>query len=410
MYKISVIGLGYIGFPLAAMLSKNYKVIGYDQNPNRIVNLNLGLDDNKQYSKKFISNLNNILLTDNHNELKNSDIFIITVPTPIDKNKSPDLSLLKKASKLISKYIKKNSIVILESTVYPGVTENICGAIIEKFSKLRSKKDFFLAYSPERMNPGDNKRSIDKITKVIGACDLKTLKTVSKIYASFLGKKIFHASSIKIAEAAKVIENTQRDINIAFMNEIKEIFDKTNIDTFEVLNAAKTKWNFLNFEPGLVGGHCIGVDPYYLAEFAKKNKIDPKVILSGRSTNEKATKLLFNQIKVYLKEIKKPNILVLGCTFKEDCPDIRNSKIIELCLNLQKLCNNLSIYDPWVNKFDREKLNFKFVDKLPKKENINLILIAVKHSIFKQIGLKRIKSISNKKTLEIIDYKRIFKT
>ena len=359
------------------------------------------------FQKKKIKLFNNIFFSNNQNHLSNSDYFIVTVPTPI-KNLKPDLSILNKACKLISKYIKKKSIIVFESTVYPGITEDYCAKIISNESGLKYKKDFHLAYSPERVNPGDNKRTIEKITKVLGASDPQTLKKVKKIYSSFLNNNIFTVSSIKIAEAAKVIENAQRDINIAFVNELKEMFDKTDINIFEVLRAANTKWNFLNFEPGFVGGHCIGVDPYYLAEFAKKNNINPKVILSGRKTNERAIKLFLNSILDITNKIKKPKVLVLGLTFKENCPDIRNSKIIELVHSMIINNINVSVYDPWVYSDDKKTLPFPILDKLPKKQNFNIIIIAVKHKLFLDIGYNKIKNISSNNKCNILDIKNLF--
>ena len=265
-----------------------------------------------------------------------------------------------------------------------------------------------MAYSPERVNPGDKKRTIEKITKILGASDPKTLQKVKMIYSSFLKDKVFTVSNIKIAEAAKVIENAQRDINIAFINELKEIFDKADINIFEVLRAANTKWNFLNFEPGFVGGHCIGVDPYYLAEFAKKNKVDPKVILSGRKTNERAIKLCMDSIIDITYKINNPKVLVLGLTFKENCPDIRNSKTIELIQSMIDHNIKVSVYDPWVHIDDKDTLMFPLIDDLPNKQDFNLIVIAVKHKIFYEIGYNKIKNISTNKQCQIMDIKNLF--
>tara|TARA_B110000483_G_scaffold242969_1_gene330666 strand:+ start:1992 stop:3224 length:1233 start_codon:yes stop_codon:yes gene_type:complete len=407
MNKISVIGLGYVGLPLALMLSKSYNVNGYDINNKRISDLNKGIDNNRQFSRKEIKSFDKIVFSSNHKNLMNSNYFIVTVPTPI-KNLKPDLSILTSACKLIAKYIKKKSIIVFESTVYPGVTEDYCGKIISKISGFEYKKDFYMAYSPERVNPGDKKRTIEKITKILGASDPKTLQKVKMIYSSFLKDKVFTVSNIKIAEAAKVIENAQRDINIAFMNELKEIFDKADINIFEVLRAANTKWNFLNFEPGFVGGHCIGVDPYYLAEFAKKNKVDPKVILSGRKTNERAIKLCMDSIIDITYKINNPKVLVLGLTFKENCPDIRNSKTIELIQSMIDHNIKVSVYDPWVHIDDKDTLMFPLIDDLPNKQDFNLIVIAVKHKIFYEIGYNKIKNISTNKQCQIMDIKNLF--
>jgi UDP-N-acetyl-D-galactosamine dehydrogenase len=408
MNKISIIGLGYVGLPLALVLSKKFNVFGFDLNIDRVNQLKKNVDINKQFSPVKIKSFKKIFFTNNKKDIENSSAYIITVPTPVKRNK-PDLSNLKKATLLVASYLKKNSIVIYESTVYPGVTENFCCKILERVSGLKYKEDFHLAYSPERINPGDHKKTIGKITKLIGASDQKTLKKVSKIYASFLGNNIHLTSNIKIAEAAKVIENSQRDINIAFMNELREIFTKANINIFEVLEAAKTKWNFLNFEPGLVGGHCIGVDPFYLAEFAKKNKVSPKIILSGRYTNERALDLLYFNILKKINKIKIPKVIILGCTFKENCPDIRNSKIVQLINKLSKKKVQVSVYDPWVNLFDRDNIQATFLDIFPQKKVANLILIAVKHNIFYDLSINQIKNISSIKKTPIIDYKNIYK-
>jgi UDP-N-acetyl-D-galactosamine dehydrogenase len=409
MKKISVIGLGYVGLPLALMLSKNYKVIGYDINESRIESLSNNTDKNLQYSKKNLSSFKNIYYTTNDMHLNNSSFFIVTVPTPLIRNK-PDLSLLKKATETVSKYLKKDGVVIYESTVYPGVTENFCGKILSRKSKLKYKKEFFLAYSPERINPGDKKRTIEKITKVIGASDNKTLNKVKKLYASFLGNNYYLAQSIKIAEAAKVIENSQRDINIAFMNEIKNIFSKDNLDVYEILKAARTKWNFLNFEPGLVGGHCIGIDPFYLAEYAKRLKVQPNIILAGRQTNENEVSNIFKEIKNQHKKFNsKSKVLVLGCTFKENCPDIRNSKVTDLIFKLQKNKFGVDVYDNWVNSEDKKILDFNFLEKLPSNKNYFYILIAVKHDIFTKLTLRHIKNMTKIKNCIINDYKNLLK-
>ena len=407
MKKVSVIGLGYVGLPLALMLSKKYQVIGYDINKSRIENLKNKNDLNLQYSKKELSSFKNIFYTNNESHLDNSSFFIITVPTPLSNNK-PDLSLLEKATNTVSKYLKKGAIVIYESTVYPGVTENFCGKILSKKSKLKYKKDFFLAYSPERINPGDKKRTIEKITKIIGASDNKTLQKVRDLYSSFLGNNYYLVKSIKIAEAAKVIENSQRDINIAFMNEIKNIFNKDNLDIYEILKAAKTKWNFLNFEPGLVGGHCIGIDPFYLAEYAKKLKVKPNIILAGRLTNENEVTHLYNDIKNHYKNLSiSSRVLVLGCTFKENCPDTRNSKVLDLIYKLQKNKIKVDVYDNWVTYEDKKFLDLNFLENIPIKEDYFYILIAVKHNTFKNLTLKKVRNISINKNCKINDYKNI---
>ena len=285
MEKFAVLGLGYVGLPLALSLSKKYNVIGFDNNKIRITDLNNGKDINNEFSGKELKK-KNILFTCNDKDLKNCKIFFLTIPTPINNKNIPDLSLVKKATKLVGKYLKKNCIVVYESTVYPGTTEEICGPLLEKISNLKYNIDFFCSYSPERINPGDKVNNIDNIVKLVSSSSKNSLKRISKIYKSIIKSKVYSCSSIKVAEAAKIIENTQRDINISLMNEFSIICRKLNISVHDVLDAASTKWNFVNFKPGLVGGHCIGVDPYYLTYKAKKIGIDPKVILAGRKVND----------------------------------------------------------------------------------------------------------------------------
>jgi len=382
---ISIIGLGYVGLPLAIELSKKFKVKGYDHDITRIKELNLGKDKNLQYKAKQFTKLKNLNFTNNFLDLAISKVFIITVPTPIDKNKKPDLTLIINASNLISSVIKKNSIVILESTVYPGVTRNIVGKIIEKKSKLKLYEDFNLAYSPERINPGDKKNNLINIRKIVGASDKKTLMKVSKIYNSFLKKDIYQTDNIEIAEAAKVIENTQRDVNIALINEFNKIFNNMKIDTNKILDAACTKWNFLNFRPGLVGGHCIGIDPYYLAHSAHQFGIKPNLILSGRKINEEVPKLIVNKC-VKLLDRKNFNVLFLGLTFKENCPDFRNSKSFKVLNLLNKYTNKIDIYDPYMDTLTKKKLNKKNVvlkDLNLAYESYDLIMILVSHQEFK---------------------------
>ncbi|MBT6170064.1 MAG: nucleotide sugar dehydrogenase, partial [Flavobacteriaceae bacterium] len=322
---IGVIGLGYVGLPLAVAFSKKYNIIGYDKNSSRVEELNSFKDSTGEVSslklKKAInSNRLNLITTPKIKKLHNASIFIVTVPTPIDHNKNPDLKPLIKASETIGKYISKNNLVIFESTVYPGTTEEVCVPVIERFSKLKFNEEFFVGYSPERINPGDKKRTIDKIIKITSGSNEKTAIRVDNLYKEIIKAGTYLAPSIKIAEAAKVIENSQRDINIAFMNELSKIFNLLNIDTKEVLKAASTKWNFLDFQPGLVGGHCIGVDPYYLAYKSMNVGYKPEIILSGRTINDSMPIFIYNQINKLLKQ-KKINktslkILILGFTFK----------------------------------------------------------------------------------------------
>ena len=380
MKKISIVGMGYVGVPLAILFQRYFNVVGFDVNNNRINQLNKGIDYNKQFTKKNFQNCKNLNFTSNEKKLINTDIFIITVPTPIFENKKPDLSYLRKACLLIGKKIKKNTIVVFESTVYPGCTENYCAKILEKISNKVVNKDFYLAYSPERINVGDKKNTLANINKIVGASNENTLNYISKIYSKIIKAGVYKCESIMVAESAKAIENAQRDINIAFINEIGKICKKLNINLNSVLNAASTKWNFLNFKPGLVGGHCIGVDPYYLTYIAKKIGIKPKVIDSGRDTND----LMFKDFaEDFLKNIKKKlkkkfNILILGLTFKENTNDLRNSKVFDLCKNLNSKGNKVFVYDPLIQNKIKNK-NFIFSNTLNFKNKFDGIFLAVPH-------------------------------
>ena len=342
--EIVVIGLGYVGFPLATKLSSVFKVIGFDISSNRINELKEGKDLTREISIEKFKKIKNLRLTSNPEDIFKKNIYIVTVPTPLKKNNVPDLSFLKEACRLVGKNINKYGIAIFESTVYPGVTEKICGSIIEEESNLKLNKGFFLGYSPERINPGDKKHTIEKITKVVSGSNKEITKIIGKIYESIIHKGVHYAQSIKIAEMAKAIENAQRDINIAFVNEVAMLCQHLDISVYDVLEAACTKWNFLPFQPGLVGGHCIGVDPYYLAHLAKGLGYDTKLILAGRHLNDEMTDLIFSIIK---KDISlKDRILQIGVTFKENVPDIRNSKAAELANFFINSGYNLDLYDP----------------------------------------------------------------
>ncbi len=339
--KISIIGMGYVGIPLAYNLSKRFEIIGYDIDKNKINELNSGNDCIGEYTKKELLE-SGINFTSNSEDIINSDIFIVCVPTPISSSKKPDLSYLQSATELISKKMSKNSLVIYESTVYPGVTEEFCGKIIES-AGFELNKDYYLGYSPERVNPGDEINKIDKIVKLISCSSPDKLDLMEKIYGSFT--KTFRVESIKIAEASKAIENAQRDINIAFMNELKDLFKQTDLDFNKILSAAKTKWNFLNFYPGLVGGHCIPVDPYYLAEYAKLNDVDVNLILSGRKINDN---MYLNYKKYINKKIKDNKLILLGLTFKENVNDFRSSQAIKLAKSLES-DYEIKCYDPYAS-------------------------------------------------------------
>ncbi len=378
--KIAILGLGYVGLPLAVKLSSYYKVIGFDISSLRVSQLHKGIDITLEVEKKQLkkSLKKNFSVTNCSDDLSNCDIYIATVPTPIKKNKKPDFGPLINVCKIISKYLSKGDIVIFESTVHPGATEEICAPELDKNSQnLKCGRDFFLGYSPERVNPGDKIHTIDKINKVISGQNKFVENIMFSIYSKLTKGKVFIAKSIKVAEASKVIENSQRDINIAFINEITKICLKLNISIYDVLEASRTKWNFLDFKPGLVGGHCIGVDPYYLSEKALSLKIKPDVILSGRKTNDEMPKFISKEIE---KKIKKGSkILFLGVTFKEDVPDMRNSKAIDL-MSLLKKNHYLSFHDPYV-----EKLNgFKSIDFKKFDGKYDIIILCVPHKYYVQ--------------------------
>jgi UDP-N-acetyl-D-glucosamine/UDP-N-acetyl-D-galactosamine dehydrogenase len=414
MKKITIIGLGYVGLPLAVAFGKKHKTVGYDINKLRVEQLKDGLDITKESSKKKILSSKYLTLSSNESDIKDSDFFIVTVPTPINLDKKPDLSYLKSASNLVGRNLKKTSVVIFESTVFPGATEEFCAPLIEKVSGFKLNLDFFLGYSPERINPGDKKRKLENIIKIVSGSNKNTLKKVSKLYSEIINAGVYEAESIKVAEAAKVIENTQRDINIALMNELSLIFSKMNISTEEVLNAAGTKWNFLPFKPGLVGGHCIGVDPYYLTFKAKEVGYNPKLILAGRRVNDKmGIEIVRQSIKLLTTKFKlnnEPlNALVMGFTFKENCPDIRDTRVSDTALELAKKGFNVDVYDPWVNRSDfTTRYRYNLIDS-PGNDKYAIVIIAVGHEIFKELGIKRIKEYTKKQSV-IFDVKNIFES
>jgi UDP-N-acetyl-D-galactosamine dehydrogenase len=413
MKKIAIIGLGYIGLPLAASFSKHYTVIGYDKNLSRVKQLNNLDDKTNEYSKKQLLKLseNKLLITNNEKKLVECEIFIIAVPTPVNKNKKPDLSLLIQATKLVSKYILKNSIIIYESTVYPGTTENVCVPIIEKISKKKLNEDFYVGYSPERINPGDKKNTIENVVKLTSASNKFALNIIDKLYNKIVKVGTYKVDKIEEAEAAKVIENVQRDVNIALINELSKLFSKLNIDSNKVLKAASSKWNFLNFKPGLVGGHCVGVDPYYLTHVAKKNNFNPKIILSGRSINDSMPKYVSDKILKTLKinkfKTNNAKILIMGVTFKENCLDIRNSKVFDIYKNLKKNIKIIDVTDPYADSKE-VFINYKIkIKKKIKKNYYDLILIAVKHNEFKKINIKEISKYLNNNGI-LIDLLNLF--
>ncbi|MCG3681423.1 Vi polysaccharide biosynthesis UDP-N-acetylglucosamine C-6 dehydrogenase TviB [Aliarcobacter butzleri] len=394
MSKICVIGLGYVGLPLAHAFSSKYQVVGFDISKWRIDELSSGYDRTLELTENQVKEAikNGMKFTLDINEIKECNVYIITVPTPIDKNKRPDLTPLIKASETVGKVLKKDDIVIYESTVYPGATEEDCVPVLEKFSNLKFNVDFFCGYSPERINPGDKEHTVTKILKVTSGSTPEIGKKVNELYASIITAGTHLAPTIKVAEAAKVIENSQRDINIAFVNELAIIFNKLGINTNDVLAAAGTKWNFLPFRPGLVGGHCIGVDPYYLTHKAQCIGYNPEIILAGRRLNDNMGIYVANQvIKLMIKKghkIEGSKVLVLGITFKENCPDIRNSRVIDVIEELQEFGCNIDIYDPWA---DTKEVEHEYNLKLLKEFNTSkyeAIVLAVAHNEFKELKLK----------------------
>ena len=392
--KVSITGLGYVGLQVALAFSKKYKTIGFDIDITRIKELKKNFDKTNEVEEKKLLE-SKLLFTHNIQDLKGYNFHIIAVPTPIDRRNIPDLRILKKATQNIGKIIKKNDIIIYESTVYPGLTEEICIPMLEKFSGLKNIIDFQVGYSPERINPGDKKNNFMKINKLVSAQTTKSLNVIYKLYSSVTNGKIIKVKTIKEAEAAKVIENTQRDINVALINEFSMIFNKLNINTKNVLRAASSKWNFLNFEPGLVGGHCIGVDPYYLTYKSKQAGINPKLILAGRKTNDQMPKYIVTKILSMFVKRKKLNINIMGLTFKENCADIRNSKVLDIIKLLINKGHNINLYDPYLKNININ--NKRFVVKSIKNfKKADVIIIAVKHSKYLSLSnnffVKNIKS------------------
>ena len=409
--KISVIGLGYVGLPLVVEFSKKYDVVGFDLDEIRISELNNKYDRTNELSGQDLSDLKNFKITTNENAIANSNIYIVTVPTPVDKNNKPNLNPIISASELIGRYLNINDIVIYESTVFPGCTEQICVPILEKESKLKYNSEFFCGYSPERINPGDKKNTLTKITKVVSGSNNNTLDIISQLYRSIISAGIFQASSIPVAEAAKVIENTQRDVNIALVNELALIFDKLEINTNDVLEAASTKWNFLPFKPGLVGGHCIGVDPYYLTHKAMEVGYHPEVILAGRRINDNMGDFIAEKT---ISEISKcgisplgANITILGLSFKENCPDLRNTKVIRIIERLQHYNCNLKVSDPCVLPKEAKAQFGIELQNINEIKNQDAVVIAVSHSEYINFPEDKWQRILRPKGV-LIDIKSIF--
>lgn len=409
--KIAIIGLGYVGLPLAVAFGQKYETVGFDINPNRINELGLGIDHTLEVSTEELKQVKLLSFSCEAQDLAGCDFIIVTVPTPIDQNKQPDLTPLRKASEMIGKVISAGTTVIYESTVYPGATEEVCIPIIEKVSGLTFNTDFFAGYSPERINPGDKKHRLETIVKVTSGSNPEIATVVDNLYLSIIHAGTHKASSIKVAEAAKVIENTQRDLNIALINELAMIFSRIGIDTEEVLEAAGSKWNFLPFRPGLVGGHCIGVDPYYLTHKAEELGYHPQVILAGRRINDQMGEYVVSLlVKKMLNEkimVNGANILLLGITFKENCPDIRNTKVVDIATEFQDYHVNLDIYDPWAEHDEvQDEYGLSLIDK-PELGKYDAIIAAVAHEQFKQWSNQDIKRLGKEKCV-IFDLKYIF--
>jgi len=414
--KISIIGLGYVGLPLAhAFAKKGFNVVGYDINQPRIDELITGYDRTLELNKTQLTEVESTLnFTTDLSKIKDCNIYIITVPTPIDSSNRPDLSPLINSSKMVGKVLKADDIVIYESTVYPGVTEEVCVPELENVSGLKFNKGFFCGYSPERINPGDKAHTVTNILKVTSGSTPEIADIVDRLYKTIITAGTHKASSIKVAEASKVIENTQRDVNIALINELALIFETMGIDTNEVIEAAATKWNFIKLTPGLVGGHCIGVDPYYLTYKAEELGYKPNLILSARQINNGMGKYIANQtIKVMIEndiKIKNSNVLILGVTFKEDCPDMRNTKVVDIIEELKSFGINVDIYDPWVDpKEEKSKYKHGIIENpFNNSKKYDSIIVAVAHKEFKELTEKDYKNIS-KDTPIIMDIKGIVK-
>lgn len=393
---LCIIGLGYVGLPLAVEFGKKVTTIGFDINQHRIDDLRRGVDHTLELDSAELSEATSLRYTTSEDEIKGCDVYIVTVPTPINDSKQPDLTPLEKASQLLGRVIGKNSIVVFESTVYPGCTEEVCVPIIERISGLIFNRDFFAGYSPERINPGDKQHRVHNITKITSGSTPDVADYVDALYRRIVVVGTHKASSIKVAEAAKVIENTQRDINIALINELALIFKRLNIDTLEVLEAAGTKWNFLPFRPGLVGGHCISVDPYYLTHKAQQVGYNPEVILAGRRINDGMGNFIADSVVKLMTQRKThvvdSNILIMGLTFKENCPDLRNTRVIDIVHELQKYNANVHVYDPWADKAEAQhEYGLDLID-YPQTEGYDAVILCVGHQKFRELGADAIRS------------------
>ncbi|MGE4563466.1 MAG: nucleotide sugar dehydrogenase [Victivallaceae bacterium] len=393
--KLAIVGLGYVGLPLAVEFGKKYAVTGFDVKKHRLAELRQGIDSTLETSPEQLREARHLKFTDTIDDLRDIDIFIVTVPTPVDKYNNPDLTPLYRASETVGKVLKKGAIVIYESTVFPGCTEEQCVPVLEKWSGLKFNTDFFCGYSPERINPGDKEHTLTKILKIVSGSTSETLDAVDALYSSILSAGTFRASSLRVAEAAKVIENSQRDLNIAFVNELAKIFNLIGIDTAEVLEAAGTKWNFLKFKPGLVGGHCIGVDPYYLTQKAIELGYHPEVILAGRRINDGMGRYAAEEVvKLMIRKGHKilgAKVLQLGITFKENCPDIRNSRAVDVIRGLKDFGCQVDVYDPWAEpedvKHEYDVVSFRDLSKIAK--DYDAVVGAVAHREFAGLDLQK---------------------
>ena len=399
--KIAIIGLGYVGLPLAISFSKKYPVVGFDINQKRIGELKDGKDSTQEVSNKDLLNAKNLTFENDYEKISKSNVYIVTVPTPIDEHNQPDLTPLIKASTMLGEIVKKGDVVIYESTVYPGATEYKCVPLIENISGLKFNEDFFVGYSPERINPGDKEHTVENILKVTSGSTPDAAKFINLLYKSIITAGTYLASSIQVAEAAKVLENTQRDVNIALINELSIIFNELNIDTLEVLEAAGTKWNFLPFRPGIVGGHCIGVDPYYLTHKAQSIGYYPEMILAGRRLNDSMGKYVASQlVKEMIKKdipVSGARVLIMGLTFKENCPDLRNTKVIDIASELKDYNIDVDITDPWCSNEEAMDEYGLDIVKTPKNNLYDGIILAVGHNEFKELGATSIRKLGKQK-------------
>jgi UDP-N-acetyl-D-galactosamine dehydrogenase len=409
--RIAVVGLGYVGLPLAVAFSKRFEVVGFDVNAARIAQLRMGTDLTREVTDQELGQTAQLSYTDQLEDLRACNFFIISVPTPIDEHKQPDMQALIEASRMVSRVLKNGDVVVYESTVYPGATEDVCVPVLEKSSGLHLNEDFVVGYSPERINPGDKVHRLENITKVTSGSTPEAADLVDWVYGQIIEAGTFKASSIKVAEAAKVIENTQRDLNVALVNELAIIFNRMGIDTQEVLEAAGTKWNFLKFWPGLVGGHCIGVDPYYLTHKAQSLGYHPEIILAGRRLNDSMGVYVTSQlIKAMIKRrihVDGARVLVMGLAFKENCPDLRNSRVVDIVRDLQQYNIEVDVYDPWVEPKEALREYDIHLTAQPVKGHYDAIILAVAHDQFRNIGSAQIRSFAKSNSV-LFDLKYVF--